>query len=52
MCEPEMDAIAGFIRRGLDHVGDQRALAALGDEVRAFCARFPIYPGRLTHPAP
>src|SRR5438477_239697 len=46
MREPEMDVIADFIRRGLEHVGDARALAALGAEVRDFCVRFPIYPGR------
>jgi glycine hydroxymethyltransferase len=47
MREPEMDLIADLIQRGLGHVGDEVALAALGEEVRAFCARFPIYPGRL-----
>ena len=46
MREPEMDVIADLIRRGLEHVGDDRALAALGAEVRDLCARFPIYPGR------
>ena len=46
MREPEMDVIADLIRRGLEHVGDARALAALGAEVRDFCVRFPIYPGR------
>ena len=46
MREVEMDAIAELIRRGLEHVGDDRALAALGAEVRDLCARFPIYPGR------
>ncbi|TMB01654.1 MAG: serine hydroxymethyltransferase, partial [Deltaproteobacteria bacterium] len=46
MREPEMDLIADLIRRGLEHVGDDRALAALGAEVRDLCARFPIYPGR------
>jgi glycine hydroxymethyltransferase len=47
MREPEMETVAEFIRRGLGHVGDDRGLAALGDEVRAFCAGFPIYPERL-----
>ena len=47
MREAEMDVIAELIRRGLEHVGDQRALTALGGEVRDLCARFPIYPGRL-----
>jgi glycine hydroxymethyltransferase len=47
MREPEMDVIAGLIRRGLEHVGDEPALTALGNEVRELCARFPIYPERL-----
>jgi len=46
MREPEMDTVADLIRRALEHVGDGPALAALGDEVRELCARFPIYPGR------
>jgi glycine hydroxymethyltransferase len=46
MREPEMDLIADLIGRSLEHVGDERALAALGDEVRDLCARFPIYAGR------
>jgi glycine hydroxymethyltransferase len=47
MGEREMDVVAEFIRRGLEHVGDDRALVALGGEVREFCARFPIYRHRL-----
>jgi glycine hydroxymethyltransferase len=47
MREPEMDLIADLIRRGLEHVGDDAALARLGGEVRALCARFPIYRHRL-----
>jgi glycine hydroxymethyltransferase len=47
MKEAEMDTIAEFIRRGLGHVGDDAALARLGDDVRALCARFPIYSNRL-----
>src|SRR5256884_2028006 len=43
---PLMHVMADLTRRGLEHVGDARALAALGAEVRDFCARFPIYPGR------
>jgi len=46
MREAEMDLIAELIRRGLEHVGDERALLALGAEVRELCARFPIYPSR------
>jgi glycine hydroxymethyltransferase len=47
MREPEMETIAEFIRRGLGHVGDDGALARLGDEVRELCARFPVYRHRL-----
>jgi len=43
----EMEAIADFIRRGLELVGDDAALARLGDEVRDLCARFPVYRHRL-----
>jgi len=48
MREPEMDAVAELIRRGLGHVGDDAALARLGDEVRDFCRAFPIYRHRLS----
>jgi len=44
---PEMEVIAEFVRRGLEHVGDAAALARLGDEVRALCGQFPIYRHRL-----
>jgi glycine hydroxymethyltransferase len=47
MREPEMEAIAELIRRGLEHVGDDAALARLGGEVRELCARFPILRHRL-----
>jgi glycine hydroxymethyltransferase len=47
MREPEMETIAELIRRGLEHVGDERALTALGEEVRQLCARFPVYRHRL-----
>jgi glycine hydroxymethyltransferase len=46
MKEAEMDVVADLIRRALDRIGDTAALAAIGDEVRELCARFPIYPGR------
>src|SRR6059036_848660 len=47
MKEPEMEVIADLVRRGLEHVGDDAALARLGDEVRELCRRFPIYRHRL-----
>jgi glycine hydroxymethyltransferase len=47
MCEPEMETIADFIRRGLELVGDDGKLARLGEEVRELCARFPVYRHRL-----
>ena len=43
----EMETIAELIHRALQHVGDQGALGALGDEVRALCQRFPVYRNRL-----
>jgi glycine hydroxymethyltransferase len=43
----EMETIAGFIARGLEHVGDDGKLARLGEEVRDLCARFPVYRHRL-----
>jgi glycine hydroxymethyltransferase len=46
MKEAEMDVVADLIRRALDRLGDAAALAAIGNEVRELCARFPIYPGR------
>jgi glycine hydroxymethyltransferase len=46
MREPEMEQIAELIRRGIEHVGDESALKALGNEVRDLCRRFPIYPNR------
>src|SRR5438128_9058422 len=47
MKEAEMETIAELVRRGLEHVGDDVALARLGDEVRELCRRFPIYRHRL-----
>jgi len=46
MKELEMAVIAELLQRGLQHVGDDAALARLGDEVRDLCGRFPIYPER------
>jgi glycine hydroxymethyltransferase len=48
MREAEMDLVADLIKRGLSHVGDEGALAALAGEVRELCTRFPIYRHRLT----
>jgi glycine hydroxymethyltransferase len=42
MKEPEMDAIADFIVRAVDAKDDPSALAALREEVTAFCRRFPV----------
>ena len=47
MKEPEMEVIADFIQRGLAIVGDDAALARLGQEVRELCGRFPVYLHRL-----
>ncbi len=42
MREAEMDAIADFIARALQHVGDGAALRSIRDDVIALCRRFPI----------
>ncbi len=47
MEEAEMDQIADLIFRALQQVGDERALAAIGEEVRDLCQRFPIYEHRV-----
>jgi glycine hydroxymethyltransferase len=44
--EPEMRQIAAWMARALEHAGDAAALAAVRDEVRALCARYPLYPER------
>ena len=41
-----MREIAGWIARALEHAGDAAALAAVREEVRALCARYPLYPAR------
>ncbi|MFM7141575.1 MAG: serine hydroxymethyltransferase, partial [Alphaproteobacteria bacterium] len=43
MREPEMEQVADLISRALSRIGDQGALAAIGDEVTALCRRFPLY---------
>lgn len=42
MKETEMEMIADLIFRALQKVGDEKALASIGDEVRELCRRFPI----------
>jgi glycine hydroxymethyltransferase len=46
MREPEMRQIAGWIARALEGAKDPAALAAVREEVRALCARYPLYPER------
>ena len=46
MREPEMALVGDFIARALSRVGDDAALAAIGNEVAELCGRFPIYPER------
>ena len=46
MREAEMRQIAGWIARALESAGDAAALAAVRDEVRVLCARYPLYPER------
>jgi glycine hydroxymethyltransferase len=43
MQEPEMDAIAGLIARALQAVGNDKALAAVGDDVISLCRKFPLF---------
>ncbi len=42
MKEPEMETIAELIYRALQKVGDDKALSAIGDDVRSLCSRFPL----------
>jgi glycine hydroxymethyltransferase len=44
MGEPEMATIAGLIARTLSGRTDPDAVAAVRDEVRALCSKFPVYP--------
>jgi glycine hydroxymethyltransferase len=44
--EPEMEQIAAWIARALEHAEDAATLAAVRAEVQALCARYPLYPGR------
>jgi glycine hydroxymethyltransferase len=47
MREAEMDVIADMIVRALAAVGDDGKLGTIAREVHDFCARFPLYRGRL-----
>lgn len=40
--EPEMQTIAQWIRSAIEHRSDSSKLAAIHDEVRALCARYPL----------
>src|SRR6185295_11843790 len=42
MKEPEMTVIADLISRALGHVGEEKALASIGDEVTDLCRKFPL----------
>jgi glycine hydroxymethyltransferase len=44
--QPEMVFIAEAIRRALADVSNERALAAIADDVISLCRKFPAYPGR------
>ncbi len=43
MTEPDMATIAGLIARVLRHRGDDSKVAAAYSDVRALCARYPVY---------
>ncbi|MBI5587565.1 MAG: serine hydroxymethyltransferase [Deltaproteobacteria bacterium] len=43
MLQAEMKTIAGFIDRALKNRADEAALAAIKNEVRALCEKFPFY---------
>ncbi len=48
MKEKEMEQIAGFIVRALNHVADEPALQTIANEVAELCKKFPVYPKRLS----
>jgi glycine hydroxymethyltransferase len=48
MREAEMERIAGFIDRVLQHPGDVTELAKVREEVEAMCRDFPLYATRWT----
>lgn len=43
MKEPQMKAIADYIKRVYDNYGNDEALAQIKDEVKTFCEDFPLY---------
>jgi glycine hydroxymethyltransferase len=47
MKEKEMEEIASFIARALEHPQDDQLLHSLADEVGELCKKFPVYPHRL-----
>jgi glycine hydroxymethyltransferase len=50
MKETEMGRIGDLIARALHHVGDEKVLNAVAEEVGALCKKFPVYPHRLPSP--
>lgn len=42
----EMKTIAGFIERAIKNLKDDEALAAISDEVKTLCDKFPLYADR------
>ncbi|MBE0595803.1 MAG: serine hydroxymethyltransferase [Desulfuromonadales bacterium] len=45
--EAEMELVAGWVRRALDNIGNEAALASIREEIRELCRRFPLYAHRL-----
>jgi glycine/serine hydroxymethyltransferase len=45
MAEPEMVEIATLIARVLSDPDNEAESAAVRDEVRTLCSKFPVYPG-------
>jgi glycine hydroxymethyltransferase len=44
MKEPEMETIAGFIDRALINRTDEKVIKQISEDVKALCAKFPLYP--------
>lgn len=42
MKEPEMEQLGGFMLRAIEHRADDAKLAALKEEVTAFCRKYPV----------